>query len=96
MEFPRQEYLSGLLFPSPADIPYPGIEPTFSALAGGFFTTEPPGKSSKLSTHTHIHTSETGEILIRFISCINVSILVIFCYGFVKKENCIKTLRKTR
>ena len=45
MGFSRQEYWSGLLFPSPGDLPYPGIEPTTPAspaLAGGFFTTKPP------------------------------------------------------
>ena len=31
-------------FPSPGDLPNPGIKPTFAALAGGFFTTEPLGK----------------------------------------------------
>ena len=37
--FPRQEYWSGLLFPSLGDLPNPGIEPTMSpAMAGGFFT----------------------------------------------------------
>ena len=43
----RQEYWSGLPFPSPRDLPDPGIEstsPEASALAGGFFTTESPGK----------------------------------------------------
>ena len=40
----RQEYWSGLPFPSPGDLPDPGIEPVSPALAGGFFTTEPPGK----------------------------------------------------
>ena len=44
MEFPRQESWSGLPFPSPGDLPEPGIEPISFALAGGFFTTEPPGK----------------------------------------------------
>ena len=39
MGFPRQEYWSGLLFPSPGDLPNPGTEPVFPALAGGFFTT---------------------------------------------------------
>ena len=42
MGFSRQEYWSGLPFPPPGDLPYPGIKPvslTFSALAGGFFTT---------------------------------------------------------
>ena len=43
-EFSRQEYWSGLLFPSPGDLTDPGIEPESSALAGRFFTTEPPGK----------------------------------------------------
>ena len=33
-------------FPSPGDLPNPGIEPTSPALAGRFFTTEPPGKPS--------------------------------------------------
>ena len=45
MEFSGQEYWSGLPFPSPGDLPDPGIKPMSSALAGGFFTTEPPGKS---------------------------------------------------
>ena len=44
MVFSRQEYWSGLPFPPPGDLPDPGIEPTSSALAGGFFTTVPPGK----------------------------------------------------
>ena len=46
MEFPRQEYWSGLPFPSLGDLPDPRIEPTSPALAGGFFTIEPPGKPS--------------------------------------------------
>ena len=44
MVFPRQEHWSELPFPSPGDLPNPGINPAFPALAGGFFTTEPPGK----------------------------------------------------
>ena len=43
VRFSRQEYWSGLPFPSPGDLPDPGIEPTSLALAGGFFTTAPPG-----------------------------------------------------
>ena len=35
--FSRQEYWSGVLFPSPGDLPDPGIEPGSPALAGGFF-----------------------------------------------------------
>ena len=46
--FSRQEYWSGLPFPSPGALPDPGIEPTSPAaptLAGGFFTTEQSGDS---------------------------------------------------
>ena len=39
--FSRQEYWSGY---SPGDLPDLGIEPSFPGLAGGFFTTELPGK----------------------------------------------------
>ena len=42
--FSRKEYWSGLLFPSPGDLPNPGIEPESPGLAGRFFTTESPGK----------------------------------------------------
>ena len=44
MGFTRKEYWSELPFPSPGNLPDPGIEPMSPALAGGFFTTEPPGK----------------------------------------------------
>ena len=42
LEFSRQEYWSGLPFPSPGDLPYPGIKPMSPVVAGRFFTTEPP------------------------------------------------------
>ena len=42
MGFPRQEYWSGLSFPTLEDLPNPAIKPEFPALAGGFFTTEQP------------------------------------------------------
>ena len=40
----RQEYWSGLPFPSPGHLPDPGKELTPPALAGGFLTTAPPGR----------------------------------------------------
>ena len=49
MGFSRQEYWSGLPLPSPRDLPNPGIKLRSPALAGGFFTTEPPGKPHTLS-----------------------------------------------
>ena len=51
MEFSRQEYWGGLPFPSPWDLPNPGIEPTSPALADGFFnlwaTWQAPGSLAK-------------------------------------------------
>ena len=47
MGFPRQEYWSALPFPSPGDLPDPGIKPVSPVspeLAGRFFTTVPSGK----------------------------------------------------
>ena len=51
MGFPRQEYWSGLPFPSAGDLPDPGIEPVSPALIGRFFTTEPPGKPDNDMKH---------------------------------------------
>ena len=42
--FSRQEYWSGLLFPSPGDLPNPGIEPRSPALQADALPSEPPGK----------------------------------------------------
>ena len=51
-----QEYWIGLPFPPPGYLPDPGVEPTslvYSALAGRFFPTVPPGKP--LSTYNKDH-----------------------------------------
>ena len=42
MEFSRQEYWSGLPFPSPGDLPDPGIEPGSPALQADSLPSEPP------------------------------------------------------
>ena len=44
LDFPGKNARMGYPYPSPGDLPNPGIEPAPPALAGGFFTTEPPGK----------------------------------------------------
>ena len=50
--FSRQEYWSGLPFPPPEDLPYPGIEPKLNhmspALAGGFLNTGAPWEAPPL------------------------------------------------
>ena len=53
MEFSRQEYWSGLPFPSPGDLPNPEIKPVALAplaLASRFFISEPPGKLKETET----------------------------------------------
>ena len=44
MGFPRQEYWNGLPFPSPRDLPDPGIEPMSPTLQADSLPPEPPGK----------------------------------------------------
>ena len=44
MGFFRQEYWSGLPFPSPGDLPDPGIKPGSPVLVADALTSEPPGK----------------------------------------------------
>ena len=48
MGFSRQEYWSGLPFPSPGDLPDPGIEPRSPALQADALPSEPPGEPPKI------------------------------------------------
>ena len=50
MRFFRQEYQSGLPFPSPGDLPEPGIEPRSPALQADALPSEPPEKPKRKST----------------------------------------------
>ena len=60
MGFSSQEYWSGL---PPKDLPHPRIEPVCTALAGRFFTTEPPGKP-KLE-RAYLPTCSNGKGIIK-------------------------------
>ena len=57
MEFLRQKCWSGLPLPSAGDLPDPGIK-LKSALPGGFFATEPPGKAQCLVAGGKVHEGE--------------------------------------
>ena len=57
MGFLRQKYWSGLPFPSPGNLPDPGIKPMSPVFASGFFTTEPPGKPHELSYKSNKETT---------------------------------------
>ena len=54
------DYWSGLPFPSPGDLPHPGTEHIFPALAGEFFTIEPPGKPMH-GYWIHLKHTQTNE-----------------------------------
>ena len=60
--FSRQEYWSGLPFPSPGDLPDLGIEPGFPALQADALTAEPPGKPRILCNGGVICISELIDI----------------------------------
>ena len=57
MGFSRQEHWNGLLFPSPGDLPNPGVEPKSPALQADSLPSEPPGKAPALGTPVISHTT---------------------------------------
>ena len=59
MRFSRQEYWIGLPFPSPGDLPNPGIEPGSPTLEADALTSEPPGKPTWLSCFSHVQLCAT-------------------------------------
>ena len=64
MEFSRQEYWSRLLFPSPGDLPNPGIKPGSPALQVDCLPSEPPGKPWYNHTMGYYSAIERNDILI--------------------------------
>ena len=60
MGFSRQEYWSGLPFPSPWDLPNPGTEPRSSSLQADSLPSEPPGKP-----HSYLTTEKTITLTMR-------------------------------
>ena len=54
MGFSRQEYWSGLPFPSPLDLPNPGTEPRSPALQADALSSEPPGNKPKRKGDTSL------------------------------------------
>ena len=73
MGFSRHEYWSGLPFPSPGDLPNPGIEPRSSALQVDALTSEPPGKPR-------------GRVNLRLVGEILGSGLIVLKYLLDEKE----------
>ena len=55
MEFSRQEYWSGYLFPSPGDLPNTGIEPGSPSLQSDSLTSEQTGMLLKIHSHKMVN-----------------------------------------
>jgi len=60
--FSRQEFWSGLPFPSPGDLPNPGIEPRCPAMQADALPSEPQGKT------LHYSRSGSKKIVLQFMS----------------------------
>ena len=78
MGFFRQKYPSGLPFPFHRDLPDPGMEFTSFAMAGRFFTTEPPGKPTTLSP---LFTLKTFCLVYSFCSCVSPFLSLFIQFG---------------
>ena len=64
MGFSKQECWSGLPFPSPGDLPDPGIEPRSPALQAGALPSELPGKPQ--TSHSHLFCPFYGKFTFTF------------------------------
>jgi len=91
MGFLRQEYCSGLPFPSPGNLSYPGIEPTSPALPGGFFITETPGKPT-MEYHSVI---KKNEIMLIATTWMDLEIVILTEVSQTEKEKCGQLYRKS-
>ena len=88
MEFSRQEYWSGLTFPTPGDLPDPGIKPmslTSPTLEGRFFTIALPGKLNSLMKSLETESSDrTG------LRCLVISLQMIPSFpGIFSSLSCL-------
>ena len=81
MGFSRQEYWSGLPFPSPGDLPNPGIEPGSPALQTGALLSEPVGKPPPPSPWRPNRTKRLSEreFLVSLPQSLPAGTLVFFC-----------------
>ena len=77
MEFSRQESWSGLPFPSPRDLPDPGIKPGSLTLQVDSLPSEPQGKSLPDYKHTHTHTHTHTHAINRYIIYITGNLIKI-------------------
>ena len=86
MGFSRQEYWSGLPFPSPGDLPDPGIEPGSPTLEADALTSEPPGKTLDRILKSRDMTLPTK---VRMVKAMVFAVVVYECESWtIKKAEC--------
>ena len=73
MGFSSQEYWSGLPFPSPGDLPNPGVEPGSPALQADTLPPEPPGKPIERIRVSAVHTIFVSAVCVIEISVVEVT-----------------------
>ena len=78
MGFSRQEYWSGLPFPSPGDLPNPGIEPRSPTLAADALTSEPPGKP-----YSKVPLKKEKEIMVMRDTCFSFHFVLAKCFVYL-------------
>ena len=91
-EFSRQEYWSGLPFPSPGELPDPGIEPRSPALQAGSLPSEPPGKPRttiwpRNSIPGYISEKTTTTTVICEDTCTSMLIAALFTIAKIWKQH---------
>ena len=67
MEFSRQEYWSGLPFPSPGELPDPGIKPVSPALQADSLPSEPPWIPNQVDKELSLLVTYVEYTLITFV-----------------------------
>ena len=94
MEFSRQEHWSGLPFPSPEDLPSPGIEPRSPSLQADSLLSGPPGKPYiyickihiiyiHIWIYVHAYINVHACVCICAYVCVNVCVLCVFVFMHV-------------
>ena len=89
MEFSRQEYWSGLPFPSPGDLPNPGIEPGSPALQADALPSEPAGKliASNICFISDFIFFIFWQLIFNYFPFTsNCSLLMISCFFFLRLQ----------
>ena len=89
MGFPRQENWSEWSFPSPGDLPNPGIKLASPELTGRFFTTEQPGKPSLIIREMQIETPMRSHLKSVRLTIIKKSTNDKCWRGYGVKEACL-------